>query len=198
MGLIPDYEDEQTPLEPDEMEGLLIKTISTRGELDEFEQLGVANAVKWVRLSNFNTYEILSVEFIQKLHRVMFKDVWRWAGEFRTTNKNIGVDKYQIRLELKNLLENCNFWIEKQSFRYDEIAIRLSHRLVVIHPFSNGNGRHSRLMADILISKYFNQPMFTWGSRSLVKKGEARSAYLTALKEADGMNYQPLMDFARS
>jgi len=198
MGLIPDYEDGQTPLEPDEMEGLLIKTVSTRGELDEFEQLGVANAVKWVRLSNFNNEDILTIEFIQKLHKVMFQDVWRWAGEFRTTNKNIGVDKYQIRLELKNLLEDCNFWIEKQSFSYDEIAIRLSHRLVVIHPFSNGNGRHSRLMADILISKYFNQTMFTWGSKSLVKKGEARGVYLKALKEADDMNYKLLLDFARS
>ncbi len=198
MGLIPDFQDGQTPLDPDEMDGLLVRTVSTRGELDEFEQLGVAKAVKWVERKQLSVEEILSVEFVQLLHRVMFEGVWKWAGEFRTTNKNIGVDKYQIRIELGNLLEDCSFWIANKTFPPDEIAVRLSHRLVVIHPFSNGNGRHSRLLADVLITKQFGLKRFSWGSSSLVKKGEARAAYLNALKAADEMDYRYLIKFARS
>lgn len=198
MGLMPDFQDGQTPLDPDEMDGLLIRTVSTRGELDEFEQWGVAKAVKWVERKQLSAEEILTIEFIQRLHRVMFEDVWKWAGVFRTTNKNIGVDKYLIRIEINNLIEDCKFWIENQTFDADEIAVRLSHRLVVIHPFSNGNGRHSRLFADILITKHFGLKRFSWGSRSLVKKGEARTAYLNALKAADKMDYRPLIEFARS
>lgn len=198
MGLIPDFQDGQTPLDPDEMEGLLIRTVSTRGELDEFEQWGVAKAIKWVARKKLSVEEILSIEFIQRLHQVMFADVWKWAGDFRITDKNIGVDKYTIRIELNNLVADCRFWIENQSFSPDEIAVRLSHRLVAIHPFSNGNGRHSRLMADILINKHFGLQRFSWGSKSLVKKGEARTAYLRALQAADQMDYRPLIEFARS
>lgn len=198
MGLIPDFEDGQTPLDPDEIEGLLVKTVSTRGELDEFEQLGVTKAIEWVRSNNFSSDTILSIDFIRQLHKVMFRDVWRWAGEFRNTNKNIGVDKYQIRIELDNLMQDCVWWIRNGTFPPDEIAVRLNHRIVVIHPFSNGNGRHSRLLADVLITKHYGLKRFSWGSRSLVKKGEARSAYLNALKAADDMDYKPLLKFARS
>ncbi len=198
MGLIPDFEDGQSPLDPDEIEGLLVKTVSTRGELDEFEQLGVTKAIEWVRSNNFSSDTILSIDFIRQLHKVMFRDVWRWAGEFRNTNKNIGVDKYQIRIELDNLMQDCVWWIRNGTFPPDEIAVRLNHRIVVIHPFSNGNGRHSRLLADVLITKHYGLKRFSWGSRSLVKKGEARSAYLNALKAADDMDYKPLLKFARS
>lgn len=128
----------------------------------------------------------------------MYKDVWAWAGKFRNTNKNIGVDKWQVAIELKNLLEDARFWIENNTFSADEIAIRFKHRIVSIHCFSNGNGRHSRLLADIIIEKLFDKPVYTWGAASLSKESGDRKTYLDALKLADKGHYEELLLFARS
>ena len=117
---------------------------------------------------------------------------------FKGINKNIGVDKYQIEQELSKLLDDCKFWIDNHTFPEDEIAIRFKHRLVKIHPFPNGNGRHSRLCADILISKGLKQKIFTWGSKNISDQGETRTKYLKAIYEADGENIKPLLEFARS
>ncbi len=197
MGLDFDYTDGKIPLDEDEKEGLLITTIATRGELDEFEQLGVEKAIEWSMKKTFTLDQILTEEFVKELHKKMFEDIWKWAGEFRTSNKNLGVDKNQIRIELKKLLDDCRFWIVNKVFVKDEIAVRFSHRIVNIHPFANGNGRHSRLMGDILVSHGLGQPHFSWGSINLTVKGAARSAYLNAIHEADENNYQPLIGFAR-
>ncbi|MDP2035830.1 MAG: mobile mystery protein B [Ignavibacteria bacterium] len=197
MGLNLDYTDGQTPIDEDEKEGLLIKTISTLGELDEFEQLNVEKAIEWTLKRKPECNKILTEDFVKELHKRMFSDVWKWAGVFRTSNKNIGVNKFQIGIMLKNLFDDCKYWIEHKSFTEDEIAVRLSHRMVSIHPFSNGNGRHSRLIADILISSGLKKPHFTWGNKNLTKKGDARSKYLKALKEADSGNYKLLVEFAR-
>ncbi len=197
MGLNLDYTDGRTPIDEDEKEGLLIKTISTLGELDEFEQLNVEKAVEWTLKRKLDYKKILTEDFVKELHKRMFSDVWKWAGDFRTTNKNIGVDKFQIGIMLKDLLDDCKYWIEHKTFSEDEIAVRFSHRIVSIHPFSNGNGRHSRLIADILVSNGLSKLHFTWGSKNLTKKGEARSKYLNALKEADGGDYKLLIEFAR-
>lgn len=198
MGLDINYSDGQTPLEEEEKDGLLINSVTTRGELDEFEQLGVEKANEWLLNKNFGFEKILTEDFAKNLHRIMFADIWSWAGEFRKTNKNIGVDKSMITIELKNLFDDCKYWIENKTFSEDEIAVRLSHRIVLIHPFANGNGRHSRLIADILINKGFGKSYFTWGSKSLIKIGEARSVYLKALREADNLDYDALILFARS
>lgn len=197
MGLDLDYTNGQTPLDEDEKDGLLIPTITTRGELDEFEQLGVEKTNEWLLTKKFTITKILSEEFVRELHKRMFGDIWKWAGYYRKTNKNIGVDKFLIVMELKKLLDDCNYWIEKKVFSEDEIAVRLSHRMVLIHPFANGNGRHSRMLADILISKGFRRPYFTWGSINLTIKGEARTKYLAALRAADQNDYKPLIEFAR-
>lgn len=197
MGLDLDYTNGQTPLDEDEKDGLLIQTVTTRGELDEFEQLGVETTNEWLLSRKLSADKILTEEFVKDLHKRMFNDVWQWAGEFRKTNKNIGVDKFMIGIELKNLLDDCKYWIDKKVFSGDEIAVRLSHRMVLIHPFANGNGRHSRLMADVFINKGFGQPFFTWGSKNLVKKGEARTKYLEALRVADKNDYKSLIEFAR-
>jgi Fic-DOC domain mobile mystery protein B len=197
MGLELDYTDGQTPIDEDEKEGLLIPTITTRGELDEFEQLGVEKAIAWTMERKPTLKQILTEDYIKELHKRMFADVWTWAGEFRTTNKNIGIDKFQIGVELKKQLDDCRYWIEQNVFSADEIAVRLSHRIVSIHPFANGNGRHSRLLADILVSSGFDKPVFSWGRVNLTKKGEARARYLSALQEADNQNYGPLLQFAR-
>ena len=197
MGLDLDYAEGQTPLDEDEKEGLLIPSITTRSELDEFEQLDVEKAIEWLLAVKLNISKILSEMFVKDLHKRMFGDIWKWAGEFRKTNKNIGVDKFMIGMELKNLLDDCNYWIENKVFSEDEIAVRLSHRMVHIHPFANGNGRHSRLMADVLVTKGFGKPYFTWGSVSLTKQSEARTKYLAALRDADKNDYKSLIEFSR-
>jgi len=197
MGLDLDYAEGQTPLDEDEKEGLLIPSITTRVELDEFEQLDVEKAIEWLLAVKLNISKILSEMFVKDLHKRMFGDIWKWAGEFRKTNKNIGVDKFIIGMELKNLLDDCNYWIENKVFSEDEIAVRLSHRMVHIHPFANGNGRHSRLMADVLVTKGFGKPYFTWGSVSLTKQSEARTKYLAALRDADKNDYKSLIEFSR-
>jgi Fic-DOC domain mobile mystery protein B len=197
MGLNLDYTEGQTPLDEDEKECLLIKTITTRGELDEFEQLGVEKAIEWTLRRKHTVQQILTENFIKELHRRMFDDVWRWAGEFRTTNKNLGVDKFSIGIEVKKLVDDCKYWIDRKTFSEDEIAVRFSHRIVSIHPFANGNGRHSRLIADILVHNGLGLPIFSWGSKNLTKKGEARTHYLSALRKADENNFLPLIQFAR-
>lgn len=197
MGLTLDYIEGQTPIDEEEKEGLLISTITTRGELDEFEQLGVEKAIEWTMRRKPSIPQILSEDFIKELHRMMFADVWNWAGKFRTSHKNIGVDKTQIPIELRELLDDCNYWISNRVFDEDEIAIRFSHRMVSIHPFANGNGRHSRLIADALISFGLGKTNFTWGSLNLTAEGEARSKYLKVLREADANNYKQLIEFAR-
>jgi Fic-DOC domain mobile mystery protein B len=198
MGLGLDYIAGQTPLDEDEKDGLLIPTIATRGELDEFEQQNIELAVQWSLMRNFKQADILSETFVRAVHRRMFKDIWAWAGEFRKTNKNIGVDKWLIPMELKNLLDDVIYWIEHNTYPSDEIAVRFKHRLVSIHCFPNGNGRHIRLMADIIIAKIFKRPIFSWGASTLFGEGDSRAAYLKALKAADIGDYSLLLAFARS
>jgi Fic-DOC domain mobile mystery protein B len=198
MGLKFEYTEGQTPLDEDEKEGLLIKTISTRRELDEFEQVNIQQAVVWSMKNKFTLKEIISEEFILLLHNKMFNEVWTWAGTKRKTDKNIGVDKFQISIELKQLLDDCRYWINNQTYEPDEITIRFSHRLVKIHVFPNGNGRHSRLIADIMISNLFNMPVYSWGREDLSKSGNIRKKYLEAIYEADKGFIIPLINFARS
>jgi Fic-DOC domain mobile mystery protein B len=198
MGLDLDFADGQTPLDEDEKEGLLIKTITTRGELDEFEQLNIEKAIVWTLKRKFKTADILTESFIKDLHQRMYGDVWKWAGEFRKTDKNIGVDKLQIGIELRKILDDCMFWIEKKSFNEDEIAVRFKHRIVSIHCFANGNGRHSRLIADIIIEHVFKKPVFSWGASNLIKPDNVRKEYLKAVKAADTGNYDLLLTFARA
>ena len=198
MGLDFEYINGQTPLDEDEKEGLLIPAIATRGELDEFEQQNIEHAIQWTLTRNFMKQKIFSESFIKDVHKRMYKDVWKWAGEFRKTNKNIGVDKWSISIELKKLLDDAIFWVENETYTPDEIAIRFKHRLVSIHCFPNGNGRHSRLMADIIIENIFKKPVFTWGTANLTREGDARTEYIKAIKAADLEDYSLLLAFARS
>jgi Fic-DOC domain mobile mystery protein B len=197
MGIDLDAISGQTPLDEDEKEGLRISSIATRGELDEFEQQNVEKAVEWSLKTKFTRNEILTEAFVRRLHRTMYSDVWKWAGEFRRTNKNIGADKYEIAVALKHLLDDADFWIERGTYPPDETAVRISHRIVSIHCFANGNGRHSRLYADIIVSHLFDNQPFAWGNSNLVTKGNPREAYLAALRQADAGNIVPLVEFAR-
>lgn len=197
MGLNLEYAEGQTPIDPEERSGLLIKTITNRKELDEHEQLNIEDALEWTLKKNFKREEILTEKFIRDLHKKMFGKVWKWAGTFRDSNKNIGVDKFQIPVHLKNLLDDCKYWIENKIFTEDEISIRFKHKLVSIHLFPNGNGRHSRLMADVIISKVFHKPVYTWGSQTISNDDRLRALYLKSLREADNGNYTNLILFSR-
>ncbi len=199
MGLDSELVDGQTPLDEEEKEGLLISTITTYGDLDEFEQQNIERAIQWTYKRKFKKEEILTENFVKRVHHEMYGNVWAWAGAFRKTNKNIGVDRYQIPVELRKLLDDCKFWISQGNYSSDELAVRFKHRIVLIHCFSNGNGRHSRLMGDLIIEKIYNKPVFTWGAGAdLAKAGRTRNEYLAAIKAADDGNIDPLLKFSRS
>jgi len=197
MGLELEYADGATPINEAEKAGLLIKTIGTIGELNEYEQLNIERALIWIHERKFTKEQILTEKFIKQLHKRMYGLVWKWAGEFRRSEKNIGIDWVNIPVELNKLLSDILFWIENETYPPDEIAIRSKHRLVSIHCFPNGNGRHSRVMADNLIESVFHRTMFTW-QESMVRPNETRKEYIQALQEADRNNYAPLIKFARS
>jgi Fic-DOC domain mobile mystery protein B len=198
MGLDFKYIDGQTPISEEEKEGLLIKSITTRGELDELEQLNIEKAVEWILNSKLKRDKIITEEFIKFVHKKMLGDVWEWGGKFRRSEKNIGVDWKRIGVELRMLLDDTNFWIDNSTFSPDEIAIRFKHRLVNIHCFPNGNGRHSRIMADIIIESVFGKEVFNWNNSNLVKPDNARREYIDSIKKADKGIYEPLIEFARS
>ena len=197
MGLDLKYNDGQTPLDEDEKEGLLIKSIATRGELDEFEQQNIEDAIQWSLTRKFKTDLILTETFIQDLHKRMYSNVWKWAGEYRKTNKNIGVDKLEIPVALRSLIDDASYWLENNVYEPDEFALRFKHRLVSIHCFPNGNGRHSRMIADIIIEKIYQLPVFSWGSKSLADENDSRKKYLIAIRKADKGNLYLLLKFAR-
>lgn len=186
-----------TPLDPDELEGLKINTISTRGELDRWEQQNIAEAMDWLD-SRRNKTAMLNEDFVRKLHDKMFSKVWAWAGTYRKTNKNIGVDKFVISVELHALLNDTAYWIDNATFPADEIAVRFHHRLVQIHCFPNGNGRHSRLMTDALLTDILGKEPFTWGNSNLTGAGDVRTRYIRALQSADNHDYTALLTFVRS
>ena len=199
MGLDLYYENGQTPLEEEEKDDLLIPSITTREDLDEFEQLNIEKAVEWYLVrKKFRKENILTEKFILDVHKKMFNDVWNWAGKFRKTNKNIGVDKYQIGIKLRQLIDDCKYWINNETYPNEEIAIRFKHELVSIHLFPNGNGRHSRLMADIMMKNIFKKPIFSWGQKKLVNKSSARKQYIKSLKNADNGSINNLIEFAIS
>lgn len=198
MGLDLDYINGQTPLDEEEKDGLLILTIATRGELDEFEQQNIEKTVQWILGRTFKPELFFTEDFVRMLHKRMYADVWACAGEFRKTNKNIGVDKWKIPSDLKYLLDDAKYWHENNTYTQDEIAVRFKHRIVSIHCFPNGNGRHSRLMADIIIEKIYKQRVFSWGAANLSDEGDTRKSYLMAVKTADRGDYSLLLAFARS
>jgi Fic-DOC domain mobile mystery protein B len=198
MGLEINYLEGQTPLSEEELDGLKILSISTREELDEFEQFNIEKAIQWTFGKKIQPKVLLSEKFIKDLHKRMYGEVWKWAGSFRTSEKNLGIKSYQIPVQLKKLLDDAAYWYENQIYSPDEVAVRFKHQLVSIHCFANGNGRHSRLMADLIMEKLYKEPFLTWGGSSLVKSNEKRKEYINAIKMADRQDYRQLIMFAKS
>jgi Fic-DOC domain mobile mystery protein B len=198
MGLKISYIDGQTPLSEEEQEGLKIPSVTKREELDEFEQLNIEKAIQWTFGKKLTQDQLFSEKFIKELHKRMYGEVWKWAGTYRTSEKNIGIKSFLISVELKKLLDDALFWMKNNTYESDELAIRFKHRLVSIHCFANGNGRHSRLMADLIMEKLYQSKFFSWGSSNLVKASTNRINYIKAIKKADQLDIQPLIDFAKS
>ena len=186
-----------TPLDPDEAAGLVPSHITTQADLNAWEQANILQAVRWV--ARQKKRDLLTEGFVRDLHRRMFDQTWKWAGTFRQSNKNIGVDRTQVAVKLLNLLDNTRFQIDHKVFEPDELVVRFHHQLVWVHAFPNGNGRHARLMADEL-AQQLGRPRMTWGGADveLVSMGTVRDRYLKTLREADQGQWSALIAFVRS
>jgi len=186
-----------TPLDPDEAAGLIPIHITTQGDLNAWEQLNIVQGDRWA--ARQTKRELLDEGFVRDLHRQMFNMTWRWAGTFRSSNKNIGVDWTQLSVKLRELLDNTRYQIDRTVFEADEIAIRFHHQLVWIHVFPNGNGRHARLMSDLLAMR-LGRPRLSWGSNSSAtySADQLREQYIAGLRAADQGHMEDLLAFARS
>jgi Fic-DOC domain mobile mystery protein B len=187
-------DDANTPLTAEEREQLIPAYITLRHELNEAEQINIAAALGW---TDARRRDVLDRDVLNELHRRMFGDVWRWAGHYRTTARNIRVEAHRIVADVQQAIDDARYWVEHPTYPPDEIAVRFSHRLVAIHPFPNGNGRFSRLVGDLL-ARQLGRPNLTWGRMSLVDSGEIRARYVEALRAADHHDIGPLLRFARS
>jgi Fic-DOC domain mobile mystery protein B len=190
------YPDGATPLDPNETEGLILTHITTREELNRWEQENIMEAIDW--LEKARPSDLLHEDFIRTVHKKMFGKVWTWAGKYRRSDKNIGVDWLRIPVELRKLVDDIRFWIDNKTYSPDEIAARFHHRLVQTHLFANGNGRHARIMADYLLRKKWNMQPFSWGQKNSTDREKMRFYYIEALRAADKNNYNPLLKFVRS
>jgi len=189
-----EYPDGATPLDPDELDGLKFLHITTRGELDHLEQANIQSGMSW--LARSKAKDILNEQFARKLHLKLFGEVWNWAGKFRLTEKNIGIDPVQISIKLRELLDDVSFWVEHKTYDPLEAAARFHHRLVFIHSFPNGNGRHARLYADALLEKVYGEAPIDWsGGYDLQKMNDRRQDYISALRAADAGEYELLFEF---
>lgn len=187
------YPEGATPLDPDEMEGLKFKHITTRSELDHLEQANIESGLLWLKRQK--KQDLLTEYFIRELHKQLFGKVWVWAGQFRNTEKNIGIDPMHISMQVRLLLDDARYWIEHRVYSPVEITLRFHHKLVFIHPFPNGNGRHARIMADALIENKFGLKPIDWaGGYTLQAINIRRKQYIEALRKADRNDYSLLFE----
>jgi Fic-DOC domain mobile mystery protein B len=187
------YPEGATPLDPNELGGLKHKHITTQGELDQLEQANIESGLQWLSRQRAH---VLTDDFVVTLHKQLFGDVWDWAGTFRKTGKNIGIDPNHIPVELRSLMGDAKYWADNKTYSSQEAAVRLHHRLTKIHPFPNGNGRHARIMADTVLKKVYGAEPIDWaGGHDLQKMNERRTTYIAALKAADRGDIGPLLQF---
>jgi len=190
-----DEPDDATPLTPDEKRGLKPSYIALRSELNDAEAANVLQGRLWAFVRQRNVFE---EDVLLRLHKEMFGDVWEWAGDYRSTERNIGVTPHMVRPDMRILIDDVRCQVEHANLPPDDIAISFHHRLVQVHPFPNGNGRWSRLAADMLAVR-LDRPIFSWGGGApRTEAGPQRHVYIAALKAADGGNLKPLIEFARS
>lgn len=182
-----------TPLDPDTLLGLIPKHITTHNQLNEWEAQNIIEARKWAYIDR-RIADIFTLKFVRMLHKKMFGNTWEWAGEWRKRQTNIGCDPGEIVNNLYALFDEINYQINGRIYPLNEIAIRLHHKLVLIHPFPNGNGRHARLMTDIFLLDKGGNP-FNWGGTNLTQDSDVRKKYLSALRAADNHDFSLLKTF---
>ncbi len=193
----------ETPLTEEDLLGLKLPLVNNRAQLSAVEGPNILSAKQWALKSRRSRLpEMLTVEYMQELHRRMLGDVWQWAGKIRSIqlqNAFASAVPY-IRSDLQGLYHDAmEYWLPDKSMSPDEVALRIHHRVVKIHPFQNGNGRHSRLLADLVLEKHFGVAPFTWGGNAeLGNTDPHRQIYLDGLKVADKGNYGPLMQLCRA
>lgn len=184
-----------TPLTVDELQGLKVPGITTHGELNEVEAVNIEQGLRWLDRRP-RSFDLLNDDTAKEIHRRLFGDVWNWAGDYRLTEKNIGVPVWHISTEVRYSLDDAKTWLEKDVYEPAEAAARFHHRLVSIHPFPNGNGRWSRIMADELLRKIDKDLFLDWSNGgSLQTENEHRRRYIDALRSADGHEFDPLIEF---
>lgn len=189
--------DGATPLDPDEIQGLKFTHVTTRAELDELEQANIEQGLAW--LARRRSSSVFEDDFIRLLHKKLFGDVWTWAGEYRRTEKNIGIDPLQISVQLRMLLDNARHWSEYNTFTPLEAAARFHHRFVQIHLFPNGNGRHARIATDIMLEEVYEHPPINWASGfNLQADNKRRDNYIAALRAADAGDFRALLAFVET
>ena len=184
-----------TPLDPDELDGLIPTHITQRGELDEWEAQNILKAATW--LHGRDKLDVLKPAFVRELHKHMFDDTWKWAGTFRKNEKNLGIAPAQLTVQTRDLCDDVKAQLAHGGMSLDEIAAMFHHRLVSIHPFANGNGRHARMITDLLL-RLNGAESFSWGGTDLNNHNAVRERYIAALRSADGKNYKLLFKFVRA
>jgi Fic-DOC domain mobile mystery protein B len=190
--------EDATPLSTSERDELLQTWITHRGDLNRAEQANIVSGALWARRRRgLGALDLLNEGFAKALHERMFGDVWKWAGTYRQSERNLGIEAHRIPAEMPAMLDDVRYWTQHHTYPSDEVAVRLHHRLVAIHPFPNGNGRHARLMADVVVERLGGRP-FSWGGGTLAEVGALRARYVAALKAADGHDIAPLLEFARA
>lgn len=192
-------EDGNTPLDDDEAHGLIPPHVQTQAELNQWEAQNIERALTWSASRKPN---VLGTAALRELHRRMFDETWEWAGEYRRSDKNISPYHWsEVPRLLRDLVANIEAQYEnspKTEQALDELAARFHHELVRIHPWANGNGRHSRFATDLLLRQW-GRPPFTWGGATpaAVPK-DVRAQYMSALRAADAGKPEELFRFVRS
>jgi Fic-DOC domain mobile mystery protein B len=195
MTFVISYPEGATPLDPNERDGLKHRHITTQGELNELEQANIIAGLRW--LERLRRPDVLSDAFALLLHKRLFGEVWDWGGKLRQTERNIGIDPLHFAVQLRACVDDARFWFEHETYSPMEAALRFHHRLTVIHPFPNGNGRHARIMADALLEKTYRVPPIDWaGGKNLQNNSERRTQYINALRAADRGEFGLLFAFA--
>jgi len=187
-----------TPLTEEDKRGLIPSYIATRGELNEAEQSNILRAGRSRRWRRLPADQLLDDLVARGLHRAMFGQVWTWAGQYRTRELNVGGDPRTVSVAVRDLMDDAKLWLGgDRPMPNDEAAYRFHHRLVLTHPFPNGNGRHARMMTDLLLHSV-GEPAFTWGRVSLDGTSTTRATYIGVLQAADRGDYGPLEAFVRT
>ncbi len=184
-----------TPL--DDISGLKLSWVQQLRDLNRAEAENISQAQKkYLEKSIDDPSKWFNPTFLRKIHMTMFGDVWDWAGRWRKSITNIGIKPQFIPMKLSELCAQVISWgTGSAKMTYLERSARIHHQLVSIHPFENGNGRFSRLVADRYLLAYrCTHPI--WPSH-LGINGEIRDRYILSLKAADRGDYLPMIQLMR-